>query len=131
MFPPTEFYNPQDNIVWKLNEAIYGLRSSPKAWQNHLAESLQQLTSEPNVFKTATGNAFILVYVDDLLVLGEPAVVNKLFADIQQQLLLRPTGDLTAGNSVNFLGRNISNKGDYNEISLATTYPTKLLKEAN
>ena len=94
MFPPTEFYNPQDNIVWKLNEAIYGLRSSPKAWQNHLAESLQQLTSEPNVFKTATGNTFILVYVDDLLFLGEPTVVNQLFADIQQQLLLRPTGDL-------------------------------------
>ena len=62
MFPPTEFYNPEDNIVWKLNKAIYGLRSSPKAWQNHLAETLQQLgmqrlASEPNVFKTATGNA--------------------------------------------------------------------------
>ena len=138
MFPPTEFYNPEDNIVWKLNKAIYGLRSSPKAWQNHLAETLQQLgmqrlTGEPNVFKTATGNAFILVYVDDLLFLGESTVVNKLFADIQQQLLLRPTGDLTVGNNVNLLGRNISdsNKGDYYEISLATTYTTELLKEAD
>ena len=136
MLPPTEFYNSEDHIVWKLNKAIYGLRSSPKAWQNHLAETLQQLgmqrlTSEPNVFRTATGNAFILVYVDDLLFLGEPAVVNKLFADIQQQLLLRPTGDLTVGNSVNFLGRNISNKGDYYEISLASSYTTELLKEAD
>ena len=128
MFPPTEFHNPEDNIVWKLNKAISGLRSSPKAWQNHLAETFQQLgmqrlKSEPNVFKTATGNAFILVYVDDLLFLGEPTVVNKLFADIQQQLLLRLTGDLTVGN--------ISNKGDYYEISLATTYTTELLKEAD
>ena len=57
--------------------------------------------------------------------------MNKLFADIQQQLLLRPTGDLTVGNSVNFLGRNTSNKGDYNEISLATAYATELLKEAD
>eukprot|EP00435_Cladocopium_sp_Y103_P063364 s1247_g25.t1 len=138
MFPPTEFYNPEDNIVWKLNQAIYGLRSSQKAWQNHLAGTLQQLgmqrlTSEPNVFKTAAGNALILVYVDDLLFLGEPTVtvVNKLFADIQQQLLLRPTGDLTVGNNVDFLGRNISNKGDYYEISLATAYTTELLKEAD
>ena len=69
--------------------------------------------------------------MDDLLFLGEPTVVNKLFADIQQQLLLRPTGDLTVGNNVNFLGRNISNKGDYYEISLATTYTTELLKEAD
>ena len=136
MFPPTEVYNPEDHIVWKLNKAIYGLRSSPKAWQKHLAETpqklgMQRLTSEPNAFKTATGNAFILVYVDDLLFLGEPTVVNKPFADIQQQLLLRPTGDLTVGNSVNFVGRNISNKGDYYETSLATTYTTELLKEAS
>ena len=115
MFPPTEFHNSEDHIVWKLNKAIYGLRSSPKAWQNHLAETLQQLgmqrlTSEPNVFRTATGNAFILVYVDDRLFLGEPAVVNKLLADIQQQLLLRPTGDLTVGNSVNFLGGNLQQR---------------------
>ena len=136
MFPPTGFYDPEDHIVCKLSKAIYGLRSSPKPWQNHLAETLQQLgvqrlTSEPNVFKTATGNAFILVYVDDLLFLGQPTVVNKLFADIQQQLLLRPTGDLTVGNNVNFLGRSISNKGNYYEISLATTYTTELLKEAD
>ena len=43
MFPPAEFYNPEDQVLWKLNKAIYGLRSSPKAWQNHLAETLQQL----------------------------------------------------------------------------------------
>ena len=135
MFPPTEFYNPEDQVVWKLNKAIYGLRSSPHAWQKHLAETLQQLgmhrlASEPNVFKTATGNAFVLCYVDDLLFLGEPTAVNKLFSDIQQHLLLRPTGDLSVGNTVNFLGRNIANKGDYYEISLADNYATELINEA-
>jgi len=75
MFPPTEFCNPEDHIAWKLNKAIYGLRSSPKALQNHLAETLQQLsmqrlTGEPNLFKKATRNAFILVYGDDLLFLN-------------------------------------------------------------
>ena len=82
-----------------------------------------------SVFKTATGNAFVLCYVDDLLFLGEPTAVNKLFTDIQQHLLLRPTGDLSVGNTVNFLGRNIANKGDYYEISLADNYTTELLNE--
>ena len=87
MLPPTEFYNPEDNVVWKLNKAIYGLRSNPTAWQNHMAETLQQvgmqrLVSEPNVYKTPTGNVFILCYVDDLLFLGEPTAVSKLFEDI-------------------------------------------------
>ena len=135
MFPPTELYNLEDQVVWKLNKAIYGLRSSPHAWQKHLAETLQQLgmerlASEPNVFKTTAGNAFILCYVDDLLFLGEPTVVDKLFTDIQQHLLLRPTGDLTVGNTINFLGRNITNKGDYYEVSLSDKYTTDLLHEA-
>ena len=135
MFPPTEFYNPEDQVVWKLNKAIYGLRSSPHAWQKHLAETLQQLgmerlASEPNVFKTTAGNAFVLCYVDDLLFLGEPTVVDKLFTDIQQHLLLRPTGDLTVGNTINFLGRNITNNGDYYEVSLSDKYTTDLLQEA-
>ena len=118
-------------------ESHLRVEKQPNNLANHLAETLQQpgmqrLTSEPNVFKTATGNAFILVYVDDLLFLGEPTVVNKLFADIQQQLLLLPTGDLTViGDSVNFLGRITSNKGDYYEISLASNYTTELLKEAD
>ena len=107
-----------------------------KAWQNHLAETLQQLgmqrlVSEPNVFKTATGDAFILCYVDDLMFLGEPTTISNLFTSIQKHLLLRPTGDLTIGNTVSFLGRNIANKGDYYEISLGDTYTSELLKETN
>ena len=105
MHPPTEFYNKADGIVWKLNKAIYGLRSSPKAWQTHLADVLQQLglqrsTAEPNIYYTQQRSAYILVYVDDLLLLGDEATVNKIFEAIQQHLLLRPTGTLTVGNTV-------------------------------
>ena len=56
--------------------------------------------------------------------------MNKLLTEIQQHLLLRPTGDLTVGNTVSFLGRNIANKGDYYETSLADNYTTELLNEA-
>ena len=74
MYPPTEFYEATDKIVWKLNKALYGLRSSPKAWQDHLADILQhvlhlvRLRTEPNVFKTpgdtSATTAFLMVYVD-------------------------------------------------------------------
>ena len=135
-YPPAEFYNAFDQIVWRLNKAIYGLRSSPKAWQNHLAEVMQQLglrrlVSEPNVYATPGGDAYILCYVDDLLFIGQQETVNKLFKSIQQHLLLRPAGELTVGNTISFLGRNICNKGDYYEISLAGSYTTELLEEAN
>eukprot|EP00435_Cladocopium_sp_Y103_P034718 s2074_g9.t1 len=98
MYPPAEFYNAFDQIVWRLNKAIYGLRSSPKAWQNHLAEVMQQfglrrLVREHNVYATPQGDAYILCYVDDLLFNGQQETVNKLFKSIQQHLLLRPTGE--------------------------------------
>ena len=136
MYPPREFYNPADKVIWKLNKAIYGLRSSPSAWQKHLADVLQQLGlqrngAEPNIYMTATRDCYVLAYVDDLLFLGQQQTVDTLFAQIQQHLLLRPTGTLTPGSTVSFLGRNISNMGDHYEISLPDDYTTKLLESHN
>ena len=90
--PPKEFC-PQGNILWRLKKAMYGLKSSPKAWQDHLANILQELgfirlISEPNVFKHPEGLCFIMVYVGDLLFVGEPSEVNKIFEEIQKHLLL-------------------------------------------
>ena len=59
-----------------------GLRSSPKAWQDYLAEVLQKLSflrlkSEPNVYTNATRDCYIMVYVDDLFVLGDKTTVDS------------------------------------------------------
>ena len=108
----------------------------PKAWQEHLSEVLQQFglhrsTAEPNIYMTAARNCFVLAYVDNLLFLGEEQIVNKLFKEIQQHLLLRPTGTLSPGNTVAFFGRNIINIEDHNEVSLADDYVITLLAETN
>ena len=68
--------------------------------------------------------------MDDLLLLGDDPTVNKIFEAIQQHLLLRPTGTLTVGNTVSFLGRNITNRGDHYELGLADNYNNTLLAEA-
>ena len=58
-------------------------------------------------------------------------MVNKLFTDIQQHLLLRTTGDLAVGNgnTVSFPGRNVTNKGDYYEVCFSESYTTERLNE--
>ena len=136
MWPPPELYPSGHNstTVWKLNKAIYGLRSSPKSWQDHFAQVLQQLgltrlTSEPNVYRNTEQTMFVMVYVDDLLFLGNHQEVNKTFQEIQQHVLLRPTGTLGVGQTIQFLGRDIHNGGDYYELSLKPEYITTLLKE--
>ena len=136
MWPPPELYPSGHNTttVWKLNKAIYGLRSSPKSWQDHFAQVLQQLgltrlTSEPNVYRNKEQTMFVMVYVDDLLFLGQPQEVNKTFQEIQKHVLLRPTGTLGVGQTIQFLGRDIYNNGDHFELSLKPEYITTLLKE--
>jgi hypothetical protein len=104
-------------------------RSRPKAWQNQLAETLQQLgmqrlTSEPNVLTeqkaTRSSSCYLISYPWE----------NQQLSTSSLQTYCSSYG-LTVGNSVNFLGRNISNQGDYYEISLASTYTAELLKEAD
>ena len=117
-------------------KAIYGLRTSPKSWQDFLADVLKQLgltrlVSEPNVYRNEQQTVFVMVYVDDLLFLGEQSEVNKIFEAIQQKVLLRPTGELTYGKTISFLGRNLTNKGDHIDITLAPDYIEAILKEHN
>ena len=131
--PPKEYYtNP--NILWRLHKAMYGLRSSPKAWQEHLAKvltdlGLKRLQSEPNVY--TNGKVYIMVYVDDLLFTGEPDEVARIFKEIQAKMLLRHTGTCTTNNTIDFLGRKITNKGDHFEVSLGNSYIDNILQEAN
>ena len=92
---------------------------------------LQRSTAEPNIFMTPTRDCYLPVCVEDLLFLGEKQVVDKLFTAIQQQLLLRPTGTLGPGNTVSFLGRNITTNGDSYDISLSQDYVANILEENN
>ena len=45
--PPNAFIRlglAKPGVVWKLNKALYGLRTSPKAWEEERDEKLQNLT---------------------------------------------------------------------------------------
>ena len=82
--PPAEYYsNP--NIVWKLKKALYGLKKSPRHWQDHFSEVLQKLgatrlKSDANAYHFKTLKTIVMSYVDDLLVVGENVdyIMNKL-----------------------------------------------------
>ena len=77
IWPPKEYY-PSGRTLWRLKKAMYGLRSSPKAWQGHFANTmkdlgLRRLISEANVYANATSDVFIMVYVDDIMIIGDAA----------------------------------------------------------
>lgn len=90
-----------------------------------MAEQQQETPESPHRMRRC------IHLIHDLLFIGEQGRVNKLFKSIQHRLLLRPTAELTVGNTISFLGRNICNKGGCYKISLADSYTTELLKEEN
>jgi hypothetical protein len=54
VIPPAEYY-PDHNVVWKLKRALYGLKKSPRLWQDHFATVMKKLNSsrmmsDPNLY---------------------------------------------------------------------------------
>ena len=88
-----------------------------------------RLTSELNVYKHPEGKAYIMVYVDDLLFVGETEEINNIFNKMQEKMLLRATGEASQGNTISFLGRKITNKGDHFHISLDDEYVDNIFHE--
>ena len=55
---------------------------------------LSRLTSEPNVYRNNEQTMFVMVYVDDLLFLGQQQEVDKTFKEVLKHVQPRPIGTL-------------------------------------
>jgi Reverse transcriptase (RNA-dependent DNA polymerase) len=90
MAQPPGFLDAQyPTHVCKLHKAIYGLRQSPRAWYQKLSDTLFQLgfttsSADPSLFLYKKGDdlAFLLVYVDDIILTGNNASLLRHFTDI-------------------------------------------------
>ena len=105
--PPTEIrgsVHAPTGKVWRLKKALYGLRSAPRAWSDHIAQVLTDLGlhrcwTDSCLYWSSTHKLWILIYVDDLMVFGNDTDINWFFAALSDRVLLTRTGDLKHGNS--------------------------------
>ena len=78
MQQPPGFIHPQyTDRVCRLHKALYGLKLAPRAWYSRLSDKLLYLDftnakSDASLFvyQSAQLMIYILVYVDDILILG-------------------------------------------------------------
>jgi hypothetical protein len=78
-------FNPSNDKVCKLNKSIYGLRQAPRAWHERLSDDLSKLgymefQHAESVFWRQCGHSkvFLLIYVDDILILASAVDCWKL-----------------------------------------------------
>ena len=75
--PPGFVVAGQEDKVYRLHKALYGLRQAPRAWNAKLDSTLKkkgfrQSNHEAAIYRRGSGNSLLLVgvYVDDLIITG-------------------------------------------------------------
>ena len=109
----------QPGVVWKLNKALYGLRTSPKAWEEERDEKLQNLTWKVNdqqvglckvdstncvwTIREKTKHGFqgeplgmVIAYVDDLIAVGQQEQLDGMKASLDALYTMKTSGTVPA-----------------------------------
>jgi hypothetical protein len=91
-----------EHLVCKLHKSLYGLKQSPRAWNQKLDAFLKNIKfmkseTDPNVYITQVGDVkfFIVVYVGDLILVCNDQ--NKLFQikeELSQKFDIKDLGEL-------------------------------------
>ena len=104
VYPPETEKLDKQTKVWKLNKALYGLKSAPKAWYEHVTTLLKKQGWEKSdldecvFFKKKTIkqetitktkelplSGIIIIYVDDLIAWGEEKVQKEFLQNLRNQ----------------------------------------------
>ena len=130
--PPVGFY-PEGSCLWLLKRAMYGLKQAPALWQTHFAKTMISLgfhgcKTDPNLYCHSSKELYVLHYVDDLLVCGNPERIKIFTEQLSKEVLLKVEGALKPHTAVNFLGRTLRHNGDSIAITMPTAYVSDMLK---
>ena len=87
--------------VWKLNKSLYGLRTSPKSWNNLFSEAMKDLgfkttIHEPCLFIYRDTEILILavLYVDDVILAGNnETVLIKIKRKLMEKFEMKDLGE--------------------------------------
>ncbi|CAI5536903.1 unnamed protein product [Closterium sp. Naga37s-1] len=113
-----------ENTVWQLRRPVYGLKRAPREWHAKLAATLGSLGfsashSDASLFiRSSPRRFFILVYVDDMILLSDTkADMEQVKLSLQQRLKCKDLGALT-----HYLGMTITRNRPARTITLSQSH---------
>lgn len=116
--PPRELetaLNLKPKTLWRVLRSIYGLRSAPSAWKRTLCAYLTEKGFRSSLLDDAvwiceSTGCVALLYVDDLLVLGEDEIARKFLTELQEKFKCTPfiaLDDCDEKSPLDFLGHHL------------------------
>ena len=98
-FPEAVSTKPRSMFSIKLQRSLYGLKQSGRMWYNHLSEYLLKEGYVNNpiclcvfIKKSETGFEIIVVYVDDLNLVGTPEELTKTAEYLKKEFEMKDLG---------------------------------------
>ena len=132
-----EFLLDDGTMIVKLLKALYGLKQASRKWYELLKSVLVKNGYQMSKIDSClfikkgqlTGDTYVLVYVDDLLVLGKS---NELCQEVKD-LLIKEFIEITEkeGNKLSFIGLEITTDKNGNIKLSQSGYIKKILEEYN
>ena len=122
----------KEKLVCKLKKSLYGLKQSPRCWNEALDKHLtkmgfEQTNSDPCVYTASGGELFLIaVYVDDIILAGRSDKRMKEVKDaIAEKFTVKDLGELH-----HFLGVKVIQDKESNSIWIGQeTYARELIKK--
>ena len=108
----------QPGVVWKLKKALYGLRTSPRAWEEERDRKLSSLNWESplgkvglkpvdtthcvwTIWRLETSDdtpplGMVIAYVDDLIAVGEQSQLDCMKPELDKLYVMKTSGSIPA-----------------------------------
>jgi hypothetical protein len=101
MEQPAGFQIQNENgteLSCRLTRSLYGLKQASRAWHERLREELLDLgltgaDEDPSLFYAADRKLFLLIYVDDMLVMGESGRVEEIQEGLARKFQISELGE--------------------------------------
>ena len=109
--------------VMYLQKALYGLKNSAKAWFDTFSEFLTEIGYTRSDFddclweyKNGDKKVYIVVFVDDLLVIGDDSYINDFMTCVNKKFKIRDLGEAKS-----FLGMEITRNRENRTLKISQT----------
>ena len=135
-----------EDELWEICGALYGLRESPADWGVHRDQELMQMkihfegktyklvqTEEPHLWEVVDNDGheaegFLTTYVDDMLIIAKPGLAQAVLGQVAKTWTCSPMEVVTKDKMVKFCGLEIT-ESDKGFWLAQTGYTTELVKK--